>query len=115
MIIYKAENKINGHAYIGKSMRTLNKRKTEHLQYAKKRETNIYFYNALKKHGEENFEWSVLCETDSKEKLEVLERFYIACYRKMTKLYNQKDGGDGGSYKGRPVSLERKQMNGKCI
>jgi group I intron endonuclease len=115
MLIYKATNKINNHVYIGKSIRSLHERKREHLQYANKRQNNIYFYNALKKYGEENFEWEILTETNDKNKLNLIEKFYIAGYKKITKLYNQKEGGDGGTYKGRPISEERRKKISKSL
>lgn len=98
MIIYKVENKVNGKIYIGKTINSLEKRKWRHLNDSKKEKYNsIYFYRALKKYGEENFEWSILSTTDSENKLNVMEKFYIAVYRKMNQLYNMTNGGEGMS------------------
>jgi group I intron endonuclease len=94
MIIYKAENKINGKVYIGQTTEDFKKRIQRHKQSALK-DNNIYFYNAIKKHGWNNFDWSIICETDSFSKLNVLEKFYIAAYKKMTDVYNMTDGGGG--------------------
>lgn len=122
MIIYKVENKINGKIYIGKTIYSLKTRKPCHLSYARSGK-NTYFHKALRKYGEENFEWSILTETDSELKLNVLEKFYIMTYRKMGILYNMTDGGDGQSgrspseetrrkfselYKGKSISEETK-------
>ena len=96
MIIYKAENKINGNCYIGKTIKSLNHRRNIHL-WDSKNNSDFYFHRAIRKYGIENFKWSILCETNSKSKLNALEKFYIACHRKMHKLYNMSDGGDGGA------------------
>jgi group I intron endonuclease len=94
-IIYKATNKINKHCYIGKTTRTFERRKTDHKIKALDYKSNLYFHRAIRKYGFENFEWSILTETDSESKLNVLEKFYIATYKKIAILYNMTDGGDG--------------------
>ena len=106
MIIYKVENKINGKVYIGKTINNLSDRKYNHFSFSK-RGSNYHFHRAIRKHGFDNFEWVILCETDSESKLNALEKFYISAYRKMTKCYNMTDGGEGVS--GRIVSEETRQ------
>lgn len=97
MIIYKAENKINGKIYIGKTVGLLCNRKAAHKKGAISYYYNSAFHNAIRKHGWDNFEWSILCETDSESKLNALEKFYISAYRKMGVCYNMTDGGEGQS------------------
>ncbi len=106
MIIYKSENKLNGQVYIGKTILSLENRRQEHI-YTVGRHKNTYFHNAIRKHGIDNFEWSVLTETDSESKLNALEKFYIMAYRKMGLIYNLTDGGEGSS--GRIYSEETKK------
>lgn len=94
MIIYKIENKINGKVYIGQTVKSLNHRKNQHIKSAER--GGIYMIQkAIRKYGADNFEWSIICETDSFSKLNVLEKFYIAAYKKMTDVYNMTDGRDG--------------------
>lgn len=93
-IVYKATNKINNKIYIGKTIQSLKRRKQIHIAIAKKG-NNYYFHRAIRKYGWDNFEWEILTETDSESKLNALEKFYIAAYRKMTILYNMTDGGEG--------------------
>lgn len=124
MVIYKAENKINGYIYIGKAT-IFRKRKGRHKIDALKYNSQTHFHRAIRKYGWENFEWSIICETDSEYKLKAIEKFYIAAYRKMTKCYNMTDGGEGLSgwnhsdvsrkkisekTKGRTVSLEQRKI-----
>lgn len=94
MIIYKAENKRTGEVYIGKTIKTLHIRKNQHINDSK-RGSNYRFHKALNKYGIDNFEWVILCETDSNSKLNLLEIFYISAYKRMTSLYNLTDGGEG--------------------
>jgi group I intron endonuclease len=95
MIIYKAENLINGKIYIGKTNGCLANRQRGHLNSAKKGAKTI-FYNAIRKHGEENFIFSVLDECLSKEELNDKEKFYIKQFNsKIPNGYNMTDGGDG--------------------
>lgn len=96
-IIYKAENLINGHVYIGKTTKSLISRKSSHKSIALKSKQNTYFHRAIRKYGWDNFEWSILCETGSESKLNALEKFYISAYRKMTSCYNMTDGGEGAT------------------
>jgi group I intron endonuclease len=97
MIVYKATNLINNKCYIGKTIRTLEKRRWGHLNDVKKQNCNSIFHRAINKYGEESFEWIILSETDSEIKLNAMEKFYIAVYKKMGKIYNMTDGGDGTS------------------
>lgn len=94
-VIYKAENKINGNVYIGQTIRNLNDRISVHKNNAFIQECNYVFSKALRKYGFENFTWTVLVKTDSKDKLNALEKLYISAYKKMTKIYNMTDGGEG--------------------
>jgi group I intron endonuclease len=96
MIVYKATNMVNDKVYIGKTVHSLERRKSQHLHELKKN-NNQYFKRALRKYGKENFEWEVLTETDDEKKLNVLEKFYIAAYKKMTDVYNLTNGGEGVS------------------
>ena len=116
-IIYKAENKINGHVYIGQTINNIEVRKANHKSDSLKKGITYPFYNAIRKHGFDNFEWTILCEANSLEKLNALEKFYISAYRKITICYNVVDGGGGMS--GYKLSDETKLKisianKGKC-
>ena len=96
MIIYKAENKINGNIYIGQTSETLKRRMHRHVIFSKKA-NNIYFYNALRKYGKDNFEWSILFNCLNKKELNQMERYFIACFNATNYVYNMTDGGGGRS------------------
>lgn len=93
-IIYKAENLTNGKVYIGKTVYYLNYRKSQHESDAK-RKASSHFHKSLLKYGFDNFEWSVLTECDDRNKLNYIEKLYIAVYKKTNILYNLTNGGDG--------------------
>jgi group I intron endonuclease len=93
MIIYKITNKVNGKIYIGQTIRTLEQRKWQHLDAAK-HGCRTHLYSAIRKYGEENFEFEVIDEASSIEELNELERYYIAKFDCIKSGYNMVDGGN---------------------
>lgn len=96
-IIYQATNVVNNKMYIGKTIKTLKKRKQLHEADAR-RGSDYIFHKALRKYGVENFKWKILCKT-SEEQLNELEKFYIEKYKTHYSLnsgYNMTYGGEGG-------------------
>lgn len=80
MIIYAAINKINGNIYIGKTTKTLEKRRKEHIQKAKKY-GKTYFHSAIVKYGEENFAWEIIDNSCAEEEsLKYKEIYYIGYF-----------------------------------
>lgn len=88
MIIYKATNKITSEVYIGKSIKTLAKRKSDHKYEAFVRKRNSKFYTALRKFGWENFNWEVVCTAHTYKNLKILERRYIIAFNAIDNGYN---------------------------
>lgn len=78
MVIYLFTNKINNKQYVGLTTRDLEVRKQEHL-----RNKNGYFANALKHHGVENFNLTVIDEADNLDELNALEIKYIQEFNTM--------------------------------
>jgi group I intron endonuclease len=92
MIIYKAQNKINGKVYVGMTAFSLRRRMAFHLRA----KTGI-FPAALRKYGRSNFEIEPIAWCDNKEQLVFLEKFYIDFFKcKVPRGYNITDGGNGG-------------------
>ena len=92
--IYKIVNQINGKIYIGFDSKWPN-RKNSHKYHSKNRNQHIYL--AFRKYGWENFEWSIIEQSDKhetllKEKEEYYIRFYNTFY---DNGYNMTYGGDG--------------------
>lgn len=72
MIIYCITNGINGKKYIGQTIQKFSKRWRRHLC------SGHALYLAIQKYGKENFSFEILEETDNIEKLNDLEKKWIA-------------------------------------
>ena len=102
--IYETTNLINGKKYIGQK------------KYDKKGEWKYYLGSgilldaAVKKYGKENFERKILCECETREEANQLEKTYIAEVDAVNNpmYYNIAIGGQGN-----PVSGEKNYMYGR--
>lgn len=96
MLIYRAINKVNGKSYVGKTEKTFDERKSDHLNKAK-RDKGFAFHSAIRKYGEENFAWEIVEDTIFDEvALNQKEEHYIALYKSFgPKGYNMTKGGEG--------------------
>lgn len=93
MLIYKAVNKVNGKIYVGQTTNTLEERKRQHLKKAHGG-VKTHFYSAIRKYGDDAFEFSVVCEAKTKEDLNLLETYYIQKYNSIQSGYNMVDFGN---------------------
>lgn len=91
MIIYKAENIINGKIYVGQTIKSLNERKQQHLLKAKKGE-GYKFHRALSYWGEQNFIWDILEEVSTVQQLKEREHYWIEYYKSYEYGYNLTKG-----------------------
>jgi group I intron endonuclease len=109
--IYKYQNKINGHCYIGQSI-DLEKRKQDHKSVAFNKNANDYnsqFHQAVRKYGGfDAFDYEIVAtllpEEYSKETLNSLERFFVKYYDSYHNGYNATPGGDGSGMIGKSGS-----------
>ena len=93
MIIYKIVNKFNGKIYVGQTRRTLEERISEHKRKSRR---VSYIDRAIKKHGIESFEISIIEECSTIEELNEREKFWIKELNcKIPNGYNMTDGGLG--------------------
>lgn len=93
MIIYMATNIINGHKYIGQTVRSLELRIKEHIRHASNNADSMYFHRALRKYHPESFTWSILRECNTIEELNKYETDYIGLYNTYNNGYNCTYGG----------------------
>lgn len=80
--IYSIVNLIDNKMYIGQSV-NIEKRWSDHKYrafYKEGSEYNSYLYNAIKKHGIENFRFSVLEEVEDTDLLTPREIYWIEVY-----------------------------------
>lgn len=88
MIIYRAQNKINGKIYIGQTS-NLSKRISCHLC------GKTYFSDALRKYGVKSFDFSIVDSADTKELLGEKEKYWIKSLNSMyPNGYNLTSGGE---------------------
>ena len=72
-IIYGSRNIVNGKWYIGQTTRGIEKRRRQHLIDARNNYDSYAFHAAIRKYGEDAFDWTVL-EFDIKTHDELNER-----------------------------------------
>lgn len=95
--IYKIENMLNHKMYIGKTdYFNVNRRWNEHLRAINREDCkNRALYRAMKKYGVENFEFSVIEETENTAEREA---YWINLLHTYSDGYNETLGGDGRAY-----------------
>jgi len=118
-IIYCALSPSNK-KYYGKTIRTIDRRKSNHLANSKK--FNGVFYNAIKKYNIDKFIWKII-ETyefenkkDLNDKLNEREIYWIEKDKTYLREfgYNMTHGGDGGDFNtGRIFSKETREKQSK--
>lgn len=114
MIVYLARNNVNGKGYVGCTTLTLEYRKREHISDSRN-DSHLWFHQALRKHGLEAFEWSILetlNEGSTVADLEIAEKKWVAELRTFSERgYNMTPGGrlGGAALKGRIVRIETRQ------
>lgn len=92
-VIYKHTNLLNGKAYVGKSVHTMEYRWNQH---AAGNGGAPLFYAAIVKYGKDNFRHEVLWEGEENE-LNYWETYYIGEHKTLAPSgYNLTAGGDGG-------------------
>lgn len=89
MIIYKCTNFINGKAYIGQTISTIEKRWKGHCKCKRK----CHFSSAIRKYGTQCWKLEIIEEVSSRELLNDREIYWIAYYDTFKNGYNSTSGG----------------------
>ena len=79
-VVYKATNKINGKAYIGRAL-DFGNRKLAHLRRSQNENDKSPFYCAIRKYEWDAFEWTILYENDDFDTLADMEYALITEYK----------------------------------
>lgn len=89
-------NQNNGKIYVGKTAHPISKRWKGHI-YAAKNGRALYFHNAIRKHGPENFTIRQIDCTENEQEANELEKLYIGIFQSHKKEhgYNTTLGGEG--------------------
>ena len=101
MIIYKATNKSNGKVYIGATTKTLKER--IHAHYLSSRNRENPFFNAIRTHGIDGFNWGVVDTAKTKHELLDKEHQWILFYKNVGSVYNVNTG----------ITIHRRRINTK--
>lgn len=115
-IIYKVTNLINGKIYIGQTTNPFEKRKWEHLNRAKLNWQQL-LYKAIRKYGEDNFNWCIIDFAYNEDELDDKEKFWIKYYKtyigeESCNGYNMTIGGE--SNKGAKLSEETRRKQSEA-
>ena len=94
-IVYIALNLTNNKAYVGQTIRSLDRRKWAHYAQANAYRDNSHFMRALRKYRKTDWIWFIVARCDSKEKLGKEEMTYIQKYSSCISGYNMSLGGGG--------------------
>ena len=96
MTVYAITNDVNDKVYVGACVRPLKRRWTNHVSDARKgRGTNSLHADMMKYGIEKFFYTAIWTGIITFEKLKLLERYYIRCFRTLEPNgYNRTEGGD---------------------
>jgi group I intron endonuclease len=96
MIVYCIRNRANGKVYIGKTIKSLRHRWTQH-QIDARRKAQLPLHRAIRKYGANGFSVTVLKTCVSLEELNQEEKKFILSWKSHVSLggYNATWGGDG--------------------
>lgn len=96
-IIYKVTNLSNGKIYIGKTIKSLECRKIEHVCSSKKQTDNSVFHKAIRKYGINSFKWEIVYCCNNYLLSNLMETFKIIVNHSHINEngYNMTWGGEG--------------------
>jgi len=107
--VYQAVNRVNGKAYIGRTIGSLDVRRRSHRGDAIRGST-FPFHLAIKKYGCESFEWSIFFSSDDSEALDRWEEHLIHKYKtQVPNGYNLCAGGHTNI----PHAITKARMKGR--
>lgn len=87
--IYIITCRTNGKPYVGQTRKTIQQRFSAHKSKARNGFDNCYkLTRAIRKYGEDNFHIEKIVETETEEKANELETYYIKLYNSVSKGYN---------------------------
>lgn len=112
-LIYKVSNPFNDKVYIGKTIRSLEERKKEHLRDCKRRSCKLY--KAFAKYGADNFSFDVVESNIGEEIIGEREKYYISLYDSYYNGYNETLGGEGESAVDESVIAELFKSGKNCV
>jgi group I intron endonuclease len=106
-IIYVARNRVNGKLYVGQTIKSLVRRRCDHVNCAD-HGSELAFHSAIRKHGKTSFEFTIVQRCHGRTLLNEAERWWIKQLRSMVPNgYNLTDGGEASI----PSEQTRRKMS----
>ena len=114
--IYKITNLINNKIYIGQSINIYQRWEAHKYTSLNKnsKEYNIYFHNALRKYGINNFFFEIV-ELCDKDKLDEREKYWIQYYDSCNRNVGYNESGGGCGYNSERYHIEQYDLDGNFI
>ena len=106
-IIYRAISKTSGKVYVGKTTKTLEKRKYQHL-YESRRGCQFKLHRAIRLYGEDDFLWEILETINSGDDLGIREVYWVSLFDSFRNGYNLTLGDEGAPGWKAPDSFKEK-------
>lgn len=107
MHIYKITNLINNKIYIGQTAQKNPKmRWYDHCRNAHTGKKS-YLCDSLRKHGIDKFKWEIIDVANTIDELNILEEFWLAHYKAITKVYNIREAGNNKFHKQESIEKMR--------
>lgn len=103
MLVYRIHFSSTDKCYVGKTIKKLDERKSQHIRFALNYNSQFPVHRAIRKHGNPIFE--VLFETDDYAVLTVKEKEFIKLFDSFRSGYNATEGGEGTISSPRPKSI----------
>jgi group I intron endonuclease len=109
-LVYLIKNQVNNKVYVGKTSVPISIRWSQHV-YCANHGVDRYLYNAMRKHGKDQFSIETLNIVDTELEANNLERLWIIALNSKTNVsgYNLTFGGDGCSGYIHPIGKKRRK------
>ena len=93
MYIYTIKNLLNGKIYVGQTIQSNAKMRWYSHQADARNGKKTHLYDSMRKYGVKNFLWEVIDQAKIIEELNELEAKWLAHYRTLGKVYNNREAG----------------------
>ena len=94
MYIYTIKNLVNDKMYVGQTVQSNAKARWYSHQADARAGKKSYLYDSMRKYEVKNFLWEIIDQAKSVEELNQLEAKWLAYYRTLGEVYNNREAGN---------------------
>jgi len=94
MYIYTIKNLVNDKMYVGQTVQSNAKARWYSHQADARAGKKSYLYDSMRKYEVKNFLWEIIDQAKSVEELNELEAKWLAHYRTLGEVYNNREAGN---------------------